>query len=125
MRIVLCPAFSLCDIGPSADKGQPFGQCVDVTGGAIYVFYVPCDPVFGQFAALVKMRENLPKEGGVLGGGDGAEVGHAADIPKKAHRGGIGGAGARLGFGGQCFQRAEVIGFAGFDQKLVLRAFLQ
>ena len=66
MRIVPCPAFSLCDIGPCADKGQPFGQSIYVPLRAINVFYVPCYPVFWQFAALVQVRKNLAQEGGVF-----------------------------------------------------------
>ena len=31
MTFVICPTFALCNIGPSPNKSEPFGQCIDVT----------------------------------------------------------------------------------------------
>ena len=86
MGIVATPVLALRNIGPSADKGEPRGERIDVAIGAVDAVNLAGNPVFWQRAAFMEVAINCREQVGVLLMADAAKIGNAADIPQKAHR---------------------------------------
>ena len=116
MAFVTYPAGSLRDIGPGADIRQSLGKSVDVSVDAVNAADLRRQPVVGNHARLVQVREYHFEQGGVFGVADTAKIGDAADIPEQAHGGHIAGPRGHLGHLIQGFQRAKVVGLARLDQ---------
>ncbi len=85
MAFVLEPALALRDIGPGADIGQTLRQRVDVAVGAVNAVDLARQPVFGDAAVLVQIREYAADQLGVLLMADAAKIRDAADIPQQLH----------------------------------------
>ena len=120
MVFVIAPAFALRNVGPGADKREPFGQRVDVTVRAIDAVDLACQPFIRQAAALVQIVENCGSQIGVFTVTDAAKIGHTADIPQQLDRRAVCGARLDLGDLRQRLQRLQIVRLAGPHQHLVI-----
>ena len=125
MAFVTHPSAALRDIGPCADKGQTFRECVNLALGAVDAFDLRRQPVIGDAAGLVQEVEDRFQKRGVFGPADATEIGDAADVPEQADGSRVRGAGAHLGDLGQGFEGQKVVGLAGADKQIILGRVFQ
>ena len=59
MTFVTYPPVALCHIGPGADKGQPPGQGINLTIGAVNPLDLACQPIVGYLTRLVNKSKYL------------------------------------------------------------------
>ena len=125
MGIVPDPAAPLGHISPGADKGQPFGQSINVAIGPVNPRNLLREVGIGDSPRLVQVVVNLGQKAGMFGAADPPEIGNAADIPQQADRRAVRGAGGNFGVPGQRFQRRQIIAFADPGQPVVRRPLFQ
>ena len=81
MVFVINPALSLRDICPRPNKGQTFGQCVNVAICPVNPPNLPRQPVVGHLPVFVQIAENPLNQRRMFGMADPPKIRHAAHIP--------------------------------------------
>ncbi len=111
MRFVSNPVFALRNISPSPDKGETFGQGVDIAFAAVNPGNLGGKPI-GRHLPFAQKLEYLHQKRGMIRAGQAPEIRHAADIPKQAHILRAAHMVADFRDRPQSFQRRDVIGIA-------------
>ena len=125
MIFVIHPALALGNICPGADEGEAAREDIDIALGAVDAPHLAGEPVIGHPALLLQEGEDARQKGGVLAGGNAAEIRDAADIPQPPHISRPGHAIAHLGHGREVAQGLEIIRLAPPLQAGILRRGLE